>query len=103
RERVAGRQRHGVERENLRAFVDYGEVVETFGVCDDRLAVVEVEAHAGEAALVAVELAVHVRVNVDAADDDLLRREDSAAYAHGGARLGGRNALARRERARRGS
>src|ERR1051325_3250423 len=57
-ERVAGRERDGVERDDLRALVDRGEVVETFGVGDDRLAVVEVEAYAGHAALFTVELPV---------------------------------------------
>src|SRR5207237_2445354 len=102
-ERVAGRERDGVERDDLRALVDDGEVVEALGVCDDRLAVVEVDAHAGQAPLVAVELSVEVRVRVDATEDDLLRREEAAADAHGGTRLGGRHTLACGEHARRGS
>ena len=87
----------------MRALVDDGEVVEALGVRYDRLSVVEVDAHAGQGPLVAVELAVQVRINVDATEDDLLRREEAAADAHGGARLGGRHTLACGEHTRRGS
>ena len=87
-----------IERNYLRAIAERRKAVESSGIRDDRLSVVQIETNAGRRLVSVIKLSVAVRIDEHPPENDLTGREDAGGNEHNGA--GGRSfsAFAGREK-----